>query len=300
MPIQNMTPEEILLATAEQIAAGAKGTDRASKLPGETSAEANARITQGYKDLVAKPVLTPELQDIGAEVKFVRQGAGGVGEYVIVTPFGAKIPADSATQWGVGIIPANSKYITGTTLGMFSMGDGTVTNVGEVPVTTITKAGETSTRSFEGQDAYYTAKVGTTGKTQAQLDAAKGQEQALQFNKDIAALLGGTVDPVTGKVANVAGKTVASVIPNADGTTTITASDGTKTTVKTPASAPSSAPTAPTSSAPSSGGTPGSSAPGRSAAMVNQSGNASSNPFVPGSEAAKAWNEQRRNHYQDA
>lgn len=293
MPIQNMTPEEILLATAEQIAAGAKGTDRASKLPGETSAEANARITQGYKDLVAKPVLTPELQDIGAEVKFVRQGAGGVGEYVIVTPFGAKIPADSATQWGVGIIPANSKYITGTTLGMFSMGDGTVTNVGEVPVTTITKAGETSTRSFEGQDAYYTAKVGTTGKTQAQLDAAKGQEQALQFNKDIAALLGGTVDPATGKVANVAGKTVASVTPNADGTTTITASDGTKTTVKTPASAPSSAPTAPTSSAPSSGGTPGFSAPGRSAAMVNQSGNASSNPFVPGSEAAKAWNERK-------
>jgi hypothetical protein len=318
MPIQNMTPEEILLATAEQIAAGAKGTDRASKLPGETSAEANARITQGYKDLVAKPVLTPELQDIGAEVKFVRQGAGGVGEYVIVTPFGAKIPADSATQWGVGIIPANSKYITGTTLGMFSMGDGTVTNVGEVPVTTITKAGETSTRSFEGQDAYYTAKVGTTGKTQAQLDAAKGQEQALQFNKDIATLLGGTVDPATGKVTNVAGKTVTSVVPNADGTTTITSSDGTKTNVKTPASAPTAATTATGAvgggktevgrttnpdgsvlirysdgsivSVPRGGSVGGA---GGSSANTMQTKSSTSNPFVPGSAAAAAWDERK-------
>jgi hypothetical protein len=269
MPIIGMTQEEILLATAEQVASGASSTARSSKLPGETSSEANARITQAYKDLLARPILTPELEAINAEVKFVRQGAGGVGEYVIVTPIGAKIPANDATEWSVGIIPANSKYVTGTTLGMFSMGDGTVTNVGEVPVTSINKAGEVSTRSFEGQDAYYTQTVGTTGKTQAQLDAAKGQETALQFNKDIATLLGGTIDPATGKVINVAGKTVTSVTPNADGTTTITSSDGTKTTVNTPAGTTTPTTTTPTTTTPSTV-TPTSFTPNRSI-VSNQS-----------------------------
>jgi hypothetical protein len=266
MPIQGMTEEQILLATAEQVAAGATSTARSSKLPGETQSEANARLTQAYRDLTAKPILTPELEEAGAEVRYVRAGGAGRGEYRIVTPFGTVIPATEATEWGVGIIPSYSKYVTGTTLGMFSQGDGTVTNVGEVPVTTLTKAGETSTRPFEGQDAYYTQKIGTTGKTQAQLDAAKGQEQALQFNKDIASLLGGTVDPTTGKVTNVAGKTVTSVTPNADGTTTIKASDGTTTTVKSPASAP----TSPTPVTPSSGpSTPGSSSrPASSSAMT--------------------------------
>jgi hypothetical protein len=319
MPVQGMTQEEILLATAEQVAAGVSSTARSSKLEGETSAEANARLTQAYKDLLARPILTPELEAIGAEVKFVRQGAGGVGEYVVVTPIGAKIPADDATQWSVGIIPANSKYVTGTTLGMFSQGDGTVTNVGQVPVTTLTKSGETSTRSFEGQDAYYTAKVGTTGKTQAQLDAAKGQDTALQFNKDIATLLGGTVDPATGKVTNVAGKAVTSVVPNADGTTTITSSDGTKTNVKTPASAPTAA-TAATGavgggktevgrttnpdgsilvrysdgsivSVPVGGSVGGGT--GGSSGNTMQTKSSTSNPFIPGSDAAKAWDDRK-------
>jgi hypothetical protein len=319
MPVQGMTQEEILLATAEQVAAGVSSTARSSKLPGETSSEANARITQAYKDLLARPILTPELEAINAEVKFVRQGAGGVGEYVIVTPIGAKIPADDATQWSTGIIPANSKYVTGTTLGMFSMGDGTVTNVGQVPVTTLTKSGETSTRSFEGQDAYYTQTVGTTGKTQAQLDAAKGQDTALQFNKDIATLLGGTVDPATGKVTNVAGKAVTSVVPNADGTTTITSSDGTKTTVKTPTSAPTTA-TGTTGavgggktevgrttnpdgsilvrysdgsivSVPVGGSVGGST--GGSSGNTMQTKSSTSNPFIPGSDAAKAWDDRK-------
>jgi hypothetical protein len=275
MPIKDMTPEEIVLANAEQVAAGVTSTSREARLPGESSSEANARLTQAYKDLLAKPILTEELADLGAEVRYVRSGGAGRGEYRIITPFGTVIPADQATQWSMGIIPSYSKYVTGTTLGMFSNGDGTATNVGEVPVTTITKAGETSTRAFEGQDAYYTAKVGTTGKTQAQLDAAKGQETALQFNKDIATLLGGTVDPATGKVTNVGGKTVASVVPNADGTTTITATDGTKTTVRSPASAP-------TPVAVSSGGnTPGSSSSnsGKLSASVSGVSENSQNPL---------------------
>jgi len=40
-------------------------------------------------------------------------------------------------------------------------------------------------------DRYYTEKVGKTGKTQAQLDAAKGAEE-------VATLVGGTIDPITG------------------------------------------------------------------------------------------------------
>jgi len=44
-------------------------------------------------------------------------------------------------------------------------------------------------------DRYYTEKVGTTGKTQAQLDAAKGATKT-------ANLVGGTIDPVTGYVVN--------------------------------------------------------------------------------------------------
>ena len=40
-------------------------------------------------------------------------------------------------------------------------------------------------------DRYYTERVGKTGKTQAQLDAAKGAEE-------VATLVGGTVDPITG------------------------------------------------------------------------------------------------------
>ena len=317
MPVQGMTQEEILLATAEQVASGATSTARSSKLPGETQSEANARLTQGYRDLLAKPVLTPELEEVGAEVRYVRSGGAGRGEYRIVTPFGTVIPAGEATEWSVGIIPSYSKYVTGTTLGMFSNGDGTVTNVGQVPVTTLTKSGETSTRSFEGQDAYYTAKVGTTGKTQAQLDAAKGQDTALQFNKDIATLLGGTVG-ADGKVTNVAGKAVTSVVPNADGTTTITSSDGTKTTVKTPVSAPTTA-TGTTGavgggktevgrttnpdgsvlvrysdgsivSVPRGGSVGGA---GGSSANTMQTKSSTSNPFVPGSAAATAWDERK-------
>jgi hypothetical protein len=40
-------------------------------------------------------------------------------------------------------------------------------------------------------DRYYTERVGSTGKTQAQLDAAKGAAE-------VATLVGGTVDPITG------------------------------------------------------------------------------------------------------
>ena len=310
MPIQGMTPEEILVATAEQVASGAKSTDRASKLPGETSAEANARLTAAYREMTAKPVLTPEMEDAGYEVKFVRKGAGGVGIYEAVAPiFAPKVENNQTTEWTMGIIPTIGGKLTGTTLGAWSNGDGTVTNISNIPFTTIASMGaepvlaattldgkpasvrtaapvvstatnytpaelqrivsklssggtltaeeqtaigigtSTATQNDTPDDQYYTVRVGTTGKTQAQLDAAKGQAAALQLNKDIATLLGGTVG-ADGKVTNVAGKTVTSVVPNADGTTTITASDGTKTTVSTPGTKTNPTTTNPTTTNP--------------------------------------------------
>jgi hypothetical protein len=241
------------------------------------------------------------------QVKFVRKGAGGVGIYEAVAPiFAPKVKDNQTTEWTMGIIPAIGGKVTGTTLGAWSNGDGTVTNISDIPFTTISSKGATpvrATTTLDGKpasmptqtsvastavksttkkyttaelqaiisklgsgktltaeersvlgmsaapapvttatqsdvpdDQYYTVKVGTTGKTQAQLDAAKGAQPSIQLNKDIAQLLGGTIDPATGKVINVAGKFVTSIVPNDDGTTTITASDGTKTVVKTPKS----------------------------------------------------------------
>ena len=60
MPVKGMTAEEIAAATRAVVEAGGKSTDRANRLPGETAAEANARITQGYKD---QPI--PELTQEG-------------------------------------------------------------------------------------------------------------------------------------------------------------------------------------------------------------------------------------------
>jgi hypothetical protein len=50
-------------------------------------------------------------------VKFVRQGAGGVGEYVALKPMGYDGPTDPITKFTPGVIPANSKYTTGTSVG---------------------------------------------------------------------------------------------------------------------------------------------------------------------------------------
>lgn len=85
--------------TAATIAAGGKSTDRANRLPGETASQANARITQAYKDQ-PKPELTKEGAAAGATIEFVRTGAGGVGEYKEVFPIGTPIPATRTTVYG--------------------------------------------------------------------------------------------------------------------------------------------------------------------------------------------------------
>ena len=112
-----MTQAQIDEATRAQVAAGAKSTDRANQLPGETSSEANARITAAYKEMTAKPVLSQEQIDAGAQVKFVRTGAGGVGENMVIVPIAYDGPPIKVTEFTPGVIPANVTRTTGSSVG---------------------------------------------------------------------------------------------------------------------------------------------------------------------------------------
>ena len=117
MPVKGLTQAEIDKATRAQVASGAKSTAKTSKLPGETYAEANARITAAYKEMTAKPIITQAQEDAGVKVKFVRTEAGGVGEYQVIKPTGYTGPPIKVTEFTPGVIPANAKKITGTSVG---------------------------------------------------------------------------------------------------------------------------------------------------------------------------------------
>jgi hypothetical protein len=100
--------------TKQQVAAGVKSTDRSARIGNETAAEANARITQGYKDQ-PKPDLTQEGKAAGATIEFVRTGAGGVGTYKEVFPMGAPIPTTRTTTSG-NVYDAQGNLVSGTGL----------------------------------------------------------------------------------------------------------------------------------------------------------------------------------------
>jgi hypothetical protein len=117
MPIKGMTQAEIDEATRAQVASGASSTDRANRLPGETSSEANARITAAYKEMTAKPILSQEQLDAGAQVKFVRTGAGGVGENMVIIPIAYDGPPIKVTEFTPGVIPESVTRTTGTSVG---------------------------------------------------------------------------------------------------------------------------------------------------------------------------------------
>jgi hypothetical protein len=112
-----MTQDEIDEATRAQVAVGAKSTDRVNRLPGETATEANARITAAYKEMTAKPILSQEQIDAGAQVEFVRTGAGGVGENMVIVPVAYDGPPIKVTEFTSGVIPANVTKTTGTSVG---------------------------------------------------------------------------------------------------------------------------------------------------------------------------------------
>lgn len=114
MPVQGMTPEQIAAETAKQVAAGAKSTDRANRLPGETATEANARITAAYKSQ-PKPELTQEGAAAGAIIKFVRTSSGGIGEFKEIYPIGTPIPETRTTNYG-NVYDAQGNLVSGTGL----------------------------------------------------------------------------------------------------------------------------------------------------------------------------------------
>ena len=114
MPVKGMTQAEIAAATQAVVESGGKSTDRNNRLPGETATEANARITAAYK-AQPKPELTQEGKAAGAQIKFVRTEAGGVGEYKEVFPIGAPIPQTRTTEYG-NIYDAQGNLVQGTGL----------------------------------------------------------------------------------------------------------------------------------------------------------------------------------------
>lgn len=154
--ISNMTQAEIDAITAKQVASGGKSNDKSLTIPGETNAERNARITAGYKEMLAKPVLSEEQIAAGADVRYVRTEAGGVGSYTATTPIGYTGEPVTTTQWTAGIIPSNSPYTTGTTLGVMSTGKGTYTSVTGAPVTTKTSTTVTETGRITNPDGSVT------------------------------------------------------------------------------------------------------------------------------------------------
>jgi hypothetical protein len=130
--------------TKQQVAAGVKSTDRSARVGNETASEANARITQGYKDQ-PKPELTQEGAAAGATVEFVRTGAGGVGTYKEVFPIGTPIPSTRTTEFG-NVYDAQGNLVSGTGLKPGIAGGAVASNV-------------TSKRTPEQNAAYESAKA---------------------------------------------------------------------------------------------------------------------------------------------
>lgn len=255
MPVKGLTKAEIDEATRAQVASGAKSTDRTQRLPGETATEANARITAAYREMTAKPIISQEAKDAGVQVKFVRTEAGGVGEYQVVKPIGYAGPdVSKTTEFTSGVIPSNVKKITGTSVGFNPDDYKTAEDLQRIAAKIA--SGKTLTAD---EQAFMNKGVSTptatpaapTTYTPAQLQAivAKlGRGQALTPAEQAAIGMGATapttVTPITTTaptttttttattvVNPTVTKTVTSSTKNADGTSTVTYSDGTSATL---------------------------------------------------------------------
>jgi len=231
MPVKGLTPEEIEAATQAVIAAGGKSTDRTNRLPGETATEANARITAAYK-AQPKPELTQEGTAAGAQIKFVRTEAGGVGTFKEIFPIGTPIPTTRTTEYG-NVYDVQGNLISGTGLKTGVAGN---------------------------------ALAGKTPEQIAAYNSAK--ELAQSFVAAYGGQLSDYFDATTGKVTSPTKEIIAkalaaqgpsgvkevSRVTNADGTITVTYSDGTKKTFGSAAAvntaSPITTPTSPTDTGP--------------------------------------------------
>jgi hypothetical protein len=205
--------------------------------------------------MTAKPIISQEAKDAGVQVKFVRTEAGGVGEYQVVKPIGYAGPdVSKTTEFTSGVIPSNVKKITGTSVGFNPDDYKTAEDLQRIAAKIA--SGKTLTAD---EQAFMNKGVSTptatpaapTTYTPAQLQAivAKlGRGQALTPAEQAAIGMGATapttVTPITTTaptttttttattvVNPTVTKTVTSSTKNADGTSTVTYSDGTSATL---------------------------------------------------------------------
>lgn len=256
MPVKGLTQAEIDEATRAQVASGAKSTDRTNRLPGETASEANARITAAYKEMTAKPIISQEAKDAGVQVKFVRTEAGGVGEYQVIKPIGYTGPdVSKTTEFTPGVIPANVKKTTGTSVGFNPDDYKTAEDMQRIAAKaasgkTLTADEQAFMNKGVNTPAAPTTPTATTAYTPAQLQAiiAKLTGGGTLTPAEKAAIgIGPAVSPTaitpavttkptttttttttsTATTTPTVTKTVTSSTKNADGTSTVTYSDGT-------------------------------------------------------------------------
>jgi hypothetical protein len=118
--------------TEAQLQEGITDASQLTKLPGETNAQFNARVVQGYKDLSPKPELTPEEEAAGFKIQFVRTGAGGKGEYRKIRPLNFNVAAANAASGGNGFAFDEGDGVEGDgvgSTGLYTASDGkTFTN----------------------------------------------------------------------------------------------------------------------------------------------------------------------------
>jgi hypothetical protein len=204
MPVKGLTPEQIAAETAKQVAAGIKSTSKAAKLDGETYSEANARLTAAYKAQPA-PELTQEGKAAGAQVKFVRTEAGGIGEFKEIFPIGTPIPTTRTTQYG-NVYDINGNLVSGT---------GLKTGV----------AGTSTSKQTPEQIAAY-----NSAKELAQsFVAAYGGKLGDYFDATTGKVTSPTKEIITKALASQGNGNVTEVsrVTNADGSVTVNYSNGT-------------------------------------------------------------------------
>lgn len=201
MPVKGLTQAEIDAATAAVVAAGGKSTDRTNRLPGETGTEANARITAAYKSQ-PKPELTQEGAAAGAQIKFVRSEAGGVGNFREIFPIGTPIPTERTTAFG-NTYDAQGNLISGT---------------GLKPGVSTTAT--TVTRTADQQTAYDNAKA----LAQSFVDTYGGSLSDY-FDVTTGIVTKPTAAVISKKVNGTTGKKEVSRVDNGDGTFTVTYDD---------------------------------------------------------------------------
>lgn len=123
-------------ANEARLAAQVASTNMPVKQPGETNTAFNARLTQWYKDTAPVPVMTPEQIAGGGEVRWVRTGAAGKGEYQIVMPVGSPLVGSKGMAGAGGVNPATGKVTTtpvvppaDTTTAVMTGGDAALANI---------------------------------------------------------------------------------------------------------------------------------------------------------------------------